>query len=108
MAQGRVREGHGDLRAEHICLVGEIEIFDCVEFDAALRYGDIASEIAFLAMDLDFFGCDPNEVSDANWAVYQKMREQFESFSELPRNCHAELTTDQNLARALGKLQAKL
>ncbi len=57
MAQGRVREGHGDLRAEHICLVGKIEIFDCVEFDAALRYGDIASEIAFLAMDLDFFGC---------------------------------------------------
>ncbi len=51
---------------------------------------------------------DPNEVSDANWAVYQKMREQFESFSELPRNCHVELTTDQNLARALGKLQAKL
>jgi predicted kinase len=57
MAQGRVREGHGDLRAEHICLVDEIEIVDCVEFDAALRYGDIASEIAFLAMDLDFFGC---------------------------------------------------
>jgi len=28
MAQGRVREGHGDLRAEHICLVGKIEIFD--------------------------------------------------------------------------------
>ena len=54
MAQGRVREGHGDLRAEHICLVGKIEIFDCVEFDAALRYGDIASDIAFLAMDLDF------------------------------------------------------
>ena len=314
VAQGRVREGHGDLRAEHICLVGEIEIFDCVEFDAALRYGDIASEIAFLAMDLDFFDCahlsrqfesayaaaardpamatllpfykcyrayvrgkveslkseeqeispadrqraslqalryfclatrytenrrkpillivcgliatgkstvagllsnltgfpvfssdqvrkklagvaptsrrtdkfqkgiyaeqfteqtyaslleaadqclangngviidatfaarryrnqfidlagrfdvpvlfvecrsiektiqerliarekDPNEVSDANWVVYQKMREQFESFSELPRNCHVELPTDQNLARALGKLQAKL
>jgi Uncharacterized protein conserved in bacteria len=57
MAQGRVREGHGDLRAEHISLVGKIEIFDCVEFDAALRYGDIASDIAFLAMDLDFFGC---------------------------------------------------
>jgi len=57
IAQGRVCEGHGDLRAEHICLVGEMEIFDCVEFDAALRYGDIASEIAFLAMDLDFFGC---------------------------------------------------
>jgi uncharacterized protein len=57
VAQGRVCEGHGDLRAEHICLVDEIEIFDCVEFGAALRYGDIASDIAFLAMDLDFFGC---------------------------------------------------
>ena len=314
VAQGRVCEGHGDLRAEHICLVDEIEIFDCVEFDAALRYGDIASEIAFLAMDLDFFGCadlsrqfetayaaaardsematllpfykcyracvrgkveslkteeqeisaadrqraslqalryfslatryaetrrkpillivcgliatgkstvagllsnltgfsvfssdqvrkklagiaptsrrtdkfqkgiyaeqfteqtyaslleaakqclasgngviidatfaapryrnqfldlagrfnvpvlfiecrsaektirerlaarekDPNEASDATWAVYRTMREQFKSFSELPKNCHIELNTDRNLARALGKLQAKL
>jgi aminoglycoside phosphotransferase family enzyme/predicted kinase len=53
---GRVCEGHGDLRAEHICLVDGIEIFDCVEFDPALRYGDIASEIAFLSMDLDFLG----------------------------------------------------
>ena len=51
---GRVREGHGDLRAEHICLEnGAIEIIDCVEFSEALRYSDVASEIAFLAMDLD-------------------------------------------------------
>ncbi len=53
---GRVCEGHGDLRAEHICLVDGIEIFDCVEFDQALRYGDIASECGFLSMDLDFLG----------------------------------------------------
>ena len=51
---------------------------------------------------------DPNEASDATWAVYRKMREQFKSFSELPKNCHIELNTDRNLARALGKLQAKL
>lgn len=55
-AAGRVCEGHGDLRAEHICLVDGIEIFDCVEFDPALRYGDVASEIGFLSMDLDFLG----------------------------------------------------
>lgn len=55
-AAGRVCEGHGDLRAEHICLVNGIEIFDCVEFDLALRYGDVASEIGFLSMDLDFLG----------------------------------------------------
>jgi aminoglycoside phosphotransferase family enzyme/predicted kinase len=56
VAEGRVREGHGDLRAEHVCLFKDIEIFDCIEFDEALRYGDVASEIGFLSMDLDFFG----------------------------------------------------
>ena len=54
---GRVREGHGDLRAEHICLADdEIEVIDCVEFSERLRYGDVASEIAFLAMDLERLG----------------------------------------------------
>jgi aminoglycoside phosphotransferase family enzyme len=56
LAEGRVREGHGELRAEHICLVGDIEIFDCIEFDEALRYNDVASEVGFLTMDLDFLG----------------------------------------------------
>jgi uncharacterized protein len=52
--EGRVREGHGDLRAEHVCLMGnEIDVIDCVEFSERLRYGDVASEIAFLAMDLE-------------------------------------------------------
>ncbi len=53
---GLVREGHGDLRCEHICLADGIEIFDCVEFSEQLRYGDVASEIAFLAMDLERLG----------------------------------------------------
>jgi aminoglycoside phosphotransferase family enzyme/predicted kinase len=54
--EGRVREGHGDLRAEHICLEPEPVIFDCIEFNEEFRYCDAASEIAFLAMDLDFLG----------------------------------------------------
>jgi aminoglycoside phosphotransferase family enzyme/predicted kinase len=58
--EGRVREGHGDLRAEHVCLLNteksEIDVIDCVEFSERLRYGDVASEIAFLAMDLDRLG----------------------------------------------------
>jgi aminoglycoside phosphotransferase family enzyme/predicted kinase len=53
----RVREGHGDLRAEHICVLGDtINVIDCVEFSEQLRYGDVASDIAFLAMDLDRLG----------------------------------------------------
>jgi aminoglycoside phosphotransferase family enzyme len=31
-------------------------IFDCIEFNERLRYCDVASEVAFLAMDLDFLG----------------------------------------------------
>ena len=54
--QGRVREGHGDLRAEHICLADDPLIFDCIEFNEELRYCDAASEIAFLSMDLDYLG----------------------------------------------------
>ncbi len=59
--EGRVREGHGDLRAEHICIFGgenenQIDVIDCVEFSERLRYADVASEIAFLAMDLERLG----------------------------------------------------
>jgi aminoglycoside phosphotransferase family enzyme/predicted kinase len=53
---GKIRDGHGDLRAEHICLNAALDIFDCVEFSERLRSTDVASEIAFLAMDLDFLG----------------------------------------------------
>lgn len=57
-AEGWVREGHGDLRVEHVCLEesGEMQIFDCVEFSRALRCADVASDLAFLLMDLDRLG----------------------------------------------------
>lgn len=51
--QGMVREGHGDLRSEHICVQEEIDVIDCVEFSQRLRYADIASDLSFLLMDLD-------------------------------------------------------
>jgi hypothetical protein len=68
---GRVREGHGDLRAEHICLTNGIPIFDCVEFSEAFRYGDVASELAFLAMDLDFL--DAAQLSDRLTLAYSTL-----------------------------------
>jgi uncharacterized protein len=52
---GSVRDGHGDLRAEHVVLERGIEIVDCVEFDPALREIDVALDLAFLAMDLRRF-----------------------------------------------------
>jgi aminoglycoside phosphotransferase family enzyme/predicted kinase len=52
-AAGRVRDCHGDLRAEHV-IFGEqgVEVFDCVEFSPALREIDVAADLAFLVMDL--------------------------------------------------------
>jgi aminoglycoside phosphotransferase family enzyme/predicted kinase len=50
---GMIRECHGDLHLRNIVLVdGELVPFDCIEFSPALRWIDVASEVAFLAMDL--------------------------------------------------------
>lgn len=55
--EGWVRDVHGDLHADHICFAPEgIQIFDCIEFSAQLRRCDLASEIAFLLMDLTVRG----------------------------------------------------
>jgi predicted kinase len=49
---GSVREGHGDLRAEHVLLGEPVRVVDCVEFDAGIRTLDVADDLAFLVMDL--------------------------------------------------------
>lgn len=53
-AAGRVRDGHGDLRLEHVYVddVGEIRVIDGVEFNDEYRCGDVALDLAFLVMDL--------------------------------------------------------
>ena len=53
-AAGRVRECHGDLHARNIVRWGgHLLAFDCLEFDPALRWTDVADEISFLLADLD-------------------------------------------------------
>ncbi len=70
IADGKIRDCHGDLHAAHICflsslkaassstsrLIDDICIYDCIEFNDRFRYCDVASEVAFLAMDLDHYG----------------------------------------------------
>ena len=56
VAEQRIRDGHGDLHLEHICVENGITIFDCIEFNERFRFGDVAAEVAFLAMDLDYNG----------------------------------------------------
>jgi len=55
ITDGRIRDCHGDLHAAHICFTNGICIYDCIEFNDRFRYCDVASEVAFLAMDLDHY-----------------------------------------------------
>ncbi len=62
--EGRIIDGHGDLRCENICLPAPrrqagaegVQVFDCVEFEPAFRCGDIANDFSFLVMDLESRG----------------------------------------------------
>ena len=54
MKGGRVRDCHGDIHSGNIFVTDRIYIFDAIEFNKRFRYSDVASDVAFLAMDLDF------------------------------------------------------
>ena len=57
IAADQICDGHGDLQAGDIyCLDDGPRILDCLEFDDELRYGDVAADVAFLAMDLERLG----------------------------------------------------
>jgi aminoglycoside phosphotransferase family enzyme len=52
--QDRIREGHGDLRLEHVYFEdNEPIVIDAIEFNERFRMADVAADVAFLAMDLD-------------------------------------------------------
>ena len=53
---GRIRDCHGDLHMEHVCLMTGLPIIDCIEFNERFRYSDAIADIAFLLMDLEFHG----------------------------------------------------
>jgi aminoglycoside phosphotransferase family enzyme len=53
---GHVREGHGDLRPEHIALDGIPVVIDCLEFNAQLREVDPFDELAFLGLECRLLG----------------------------------------------------
>jgi aminoglycoside phosphotransferase family enzyme/predicted kinase len=54
---GRVRECHGDLHCGNVVqFAGRLTPFDGIDFDPRLRYIDVASDVAFLVMDLECRG----------------------------------------------------
>lgn len=73
LREGRLVEGHGDLRAEHAVLLETAtgpawRMIDCLEFTPSLRCIDPLSDAAFLAMDLTVLG--HKDLADAFLAAY--------------------------------------
>ena len=57
IAEGRICDGHGDLLADDVFLLGDgPRVLDCIDFDPALRHVDVVADVAFLAMDLERLG----------------------------------------------------
>ncbi len=54
IVEGKIRDCHGDIHSENIFITDKIYIFDAIEFNERFRYSDVAADVAFLAMDLDF------------------------------------------------------
>ncbi|AOS96436.1 hypothetical protein AUP74_00971 [Microbulbifer aggregans] len=54
--EGRILEGHGDLRPEHCFLTTPPQIIDCLEFDRDLRCVDPVDEVGYLALECEMLG----------------------------------------------------
>ncbi len=84
-ANGFVVDGHGDLHARNVCMTDPPAIYDCLEFAPAFRCGDVATENAFLVMDLRYRGA--RDLADAYVAAYVAAREDAGMTSLLPTLC---------------------
>lgn len=79
-AAGRVREGHGDLHLANVfSFEGDVLAFDCIEFDAALRWIDVLEDAAFALMDFAAAGC-----SALGWRFFNGWLEQLGDHEGLP------------------------
>jgi aminoglycoside phosphotransferase family enzyme/predicted kinase len=77
---GRVRECHGDLHLGNIAIIGDKPVpFDCIEFNEALRWIDVMSEIAFLMMDLQ-----DRQRGDLAWRFLNRYLEATGDYPGLP------------------------
>ena len=69
IAGGHIVDGQGDLLADDIfCLDDGPRILDCLAFADELRWGDVAADLAFLAMDLEHLGRP--DLAATLWAAY--------------------------------------
>ena len=76
IAEGKIRDCHGDIHSGNIFVADKVYIFDAIEFNERFRYSDVAADIAFLAMDLDFKGrTDLSDFLIKKYVEYSKDKE---------------------------------
>jgi aminoglycoside phosphotransferase family enzyme len=68
ISRGKIRDCHGDLHMEHIFLSDPVSCFDCIEFNDRFRYSDTLADIAFLLMDLEYWG--GHDHAEELWKCY--------------------------------------
>ncbi|HVH42904.1 MAG TPA: AAA family ATPase [Labilithrix sp.] len=81
MRAGAIRDGHGDLRLEHVFFrepADDFEVIDGIEFDDRYRYADVCADIAFLAMDLARLG--RVDLAERFVATYARAANDFELY----------------------------
>jgi aminoglycoside phosphotransferase family enzyme/predicted kinase len=78
---GRVRDGHGDLRLEHVYFepAERVVVIDCIEFNERFRFADVCADIAFLAMDLAYAG--RVDLAERLFAVYAREANDFDLYA---------------------------
>jgi aminoglycoside phosphotransferase family enzyme len=65
--EGAIRDCQGDLHSANIFIVDDKPIiFDCIEFNEDFRFIDVASEIAFMYMDLEAMQNDSRDREDSS------------------------------------------
>jgi uncharacterized protein len=84
-AAGRVVDGHGDLHARNVCMTAPPTVYDCIEFEPRFRIGDVATEIAFLVMDLRYRGA--SDLARSFTAAYGTASGDHELHTLLPTLC---------------------
>ncbi|MEO0075660.1 MAG: AAA family ATPase [candidate division WOR-3 bacterium] len=55
IVEHKIKQCHGDLHSRNIFIQDQVYIFDCLEFNPRFAVSDVASEIAFFVMDLEFY-----------------------------------------------------
>ncbi len=86
IAQGKVRECHGDVHLKNICLYQDrIQIFDCIEFNEPFRNSDVLYDAAFLLMDLQFRG--RRDLANIFLNTYLERTGDYEGVVLLPLHC---------------------